>query len=393
MRQIEENLEMDSHNERIHDIMQQNREREAAQQAYEVQQRLERERKAGIRPMGMQMPSSAAATYEASRPAPPTHDPWGPKDQSSPHAGGGGGGGGMKLSTSSKANKDDAFLMQVAKQDAAVKSSASSSSSAAASSKAGAASGAAASQKQQQQKQSVDFELTEVITATLDKEGSISSVSVKGELNLLISDPQSQACRIQLPEADNNFSFKTHPAVDKNAFKANMLTPKDPHAQPFPLNQKRPVVMWKSKKDDDSLCPLTVNCWPSAGSDTTTVVNMEYELQHKHRVLTALIVRIPVPGKVAPVVQHAVGDYKFDAKNKVLEWTVPQVDAQSPDGNMEFVVAHLNPSDLFPIQISFVSDSIVCQVEPIAVENGAGPVAFSKRCTLTTEGFQVVEEN
>ena len=36
MRQIEENLEMDSHNERIHEIMQQNREREAASQAKEV---------------------------------------------------------------------------------------------------------------------------------------------------------------------------------------------------------------------------------------------------------------------------------------------------------------------------------------------------------------------
>jgi hypothetical protein len=117
--------------------------------------------------------------------------------------------------------------------------------------------------------------------------------------------------------------FQTHPAVDKNAFKSNILSPKDGATQPFPLNQKRPVVMWKSKKDDDSLAPLTVSCWPSAGSDTTTVcriglvaalvfncstwqvVNMEYELQHKQRVLTSLMVRIPTPGKVAPVVNHA----------------------------------------------------------------------------------------
>jgi hypothetical protein len=87
-----------------------------------------------------------------------------------------------------------------------------------------------------------------------------------------------------------------------------------------------------------------------------------------------------------------VGDYRFDAKAKVLEWTIARVDGESPDGAMEFVIANLNPSDLFPIQVSFTSDSVVCDVVPIAVSNTAGPVPFSKRSVLTTENYQVVEE-
>lgn len=385
MRQIEENLAMDSHNERVAEIMRQNHEREAAQQAKEVAERLARERKeAGGRPLS-QLPS-ASAVYEPRPTAPAVApDPW--RDAQSAGGAGGGGGGGMKLTTGSKVNKNDAFLQQVAKQDATV--SVKSKGAPAAASSAVAAGGAAPAQA----RQAVDFELTEVLTATLDKEGTVSAVSVKGELNVLITDPESQNCRIQLPASDPNFSFKTHPAVDKNAFKANVLTPKDAATQPFPLNQKRPVVMWKSKKDEEELCPLTVNCWPSAGSDTTTVVNMEYELQHKHRTLRNLVVRIPVSSKAAPVVQHAAGDYRYDARSKVLEWQVPVVDAESADGSLEFVVANLNPSELFPISVSFTSDSILCSVEPTAVANRHGEVAFSKRSVLTTENFQVVEES
>lgn len=87
-----------------------------------------------------------------------------------------------------------------------------------------------------------------------------------------------------------------------------------------------------------------------------------------------------------------MGDYKFDAKNRVLEWSVPLVDKDSPDGAMEFVVANLNPSELFPIQISFTADSLICQVEPVAVANATGEVPFSKRSLLSTETYQIVEE-
>ena len=125
----------------------------------------------------------------------------------------------MKLSMGGTGKKsDDAFLQQVAKQDASVTVKKQ-----AAASAASAASGAGGADAPR--RESVDFEMSETINATIDKEGSVSSVSIKGELNLLISDPQSQGCRIQLPPSDPNFSFKTHPAVDKPSFKNNVLTP------------------------------------------------------------------------------------------------------------------------------------------------------------------------
>lgn len=125
MRQIEENLEMDSHNERVYEINQANLQREAELAAAETAARLERERKAGVRPIS-QLPSHGGYDYKAVPAASaPAEDSWG-SAKSGGGGGGGGGASGMKLGSSTKTNKDDAFLQQVAKQDASVKTAAAS---------------------------------------------------------------------------------------------------------------------------------------------------------------------------------------------------------------------------------------------------------------------------
>ncbi len=389
MRQIEENLEMDSHNERMHEVAQRNLQHEAEQQAAEVASRLERERKAGVRPVS-QLPSHANANYEAFKPAPAAapEDSWGNAKERG--GGGGGGGGGMKLSAGNKSNKDDAFLQQVAKQDSAVKAGPSAAQAAAAASAAGGAGG----KGKAAEKRPVDFDLSEVVTATIDKEGEVSSVAVRGELNVLITDPACAAIRVRLPPADSHFSFHTHPAVDKAAFKGNVLAPRDPIDAPFPLNTKVKVATWKSKGNPtDELTPLTVNCWPSAGNQQTTVVNMEFELQHKNRTLRDVVIRIPSASKTAPVVQKAAGDYKYDARAKVLEWSIPLIDGDSPDGSLEFVIANLpSTSNLFPIEVTFTGDYITCSIDALAVAAPDGSeVRFSKKASITTENYQVVE--
>jgi hypothetical protein len=120
---------------------------------------------------------------------------------------------------------------------------------------------------------------------------------------------------------------------------------------------------------------------------------MEYELQHKDRTLRGVTIRIPVASKTAPVVQKAVGDYKYDARGKVLEWSIPLIDGDSPDGSLEFVIANLpSTSDLFPISVTFTGDYITCSIDALAVATPDGSeVPFSKRAAITTENYNVVE--
>jgi len=234
------------------------------------------------------------------------------------------------------------------------------------------------------------------VSATLDKEGEIVACFVKGELNIFVTDASAQAIKVQLPAQDKNFSFKTHPDIHKKAFKKNVLTPKDPENRPFPPHRKVPVITWRSKsKEDGDLGPITVNCWPSAGSEDSTVVAMEYELQHEDRVIQNLVVSIPVASSVAPVVQNCAGDYKYDARSKTLTWTVDLIDQDNSDGSLEFVVANLGSvSELFPIDIHFTSESTICGIDVLAVASLAQDeeVEFSHEYCLTADSYQVVEE-
>lgn len=404
---------MDSHNERIHEIAVRNQQigaclspptpcvlaltlpfphfpcLEAQQQAQEIAARLEKERKArggGISQLPSQQQRGYVPVPTSSAPTSAPEDDWGAGSRNNSNASGGG--SGMKLSVGSKTSKDDAFLQQVAKQDVTVKKSVGASSSASFASQGMGASGGAIAEKK-----AVDFAFTEFISASIDKEGEATSVAIKGEMTVFISDPARNAIKVRLPPADGNFSFHTHPAVDKASFKANVLAPKDPASAPFPVNSKVKVVTWKSKASVDvqEMVPLTVSCWPSADSQQTTRVNMEYVLQHTDRIIRNLVIRVPVASRSPPVVQRAVGDYKYDARNKILEWSVPLIDSDSSDGSIEFVIGETGVS-LFPINVSFEGDYCICAVDALEVADANGPVDFSKHSNITAENYQIVEE-
>lgn len=145
----------------------------------------------------------------------------------------------------------------------------------------------------------------------------------------------------------------------------------------------------------DAIAPLTVSCWPSAGSAASTVVTLEYVRQMTDVDLSNLVVRVPLgSAKTAPVVQRSDGDYRFDARSRTLEWSVAAIDDDSNEGSIEFVVANLgSPADLFPIEVSFQGDFTVCSISPLEVATMDGtPVDFSKTCSITAENYQVLNE-
>lgn len=45
----------------------------------------------------------------------------------------------------------------------------------------------------------MDFDFSEVVSATIDKEGEVLSVAVRGELNVFIADPAFGGIRVRLP--------------------------------------------------------------------------------------------------------------------------------------------------------------------------------------------------
>eukprot|EP00124_Ichthyophonus_hoferi_P001749 Ihof_evm11s100 gene=Ihof_evmTU11s100 len=207
------------------------------------------------------------------------------------------------------------------------------------------------------QTESIHIRMEEKITLTALRDGGLQSMEVKGDLIVNVSDPEKARLRVnvQLPE-DKPFQYKTHPNCNKQLFSDECgIALKDP-VRPFPLNADQGVLKYRLATTDDSLIPLSVNCWPSMNPDGTCDVNIEYELEETRLSLEQITISIPVPTG-APKVGNYDNEYFYNTRDRSLEWTIPVIDANSPTGSMEFTATVADVNAFFPVTVVFVSST------------------------------------
>ena len=109
--------------------------------------------------------------------------------------------------------------------------------------------------------------------------------------------------------------------------------------------------------------------------------------------LQNVVVSVPLPAlREAPNVTQIEGDWKYDPRNSVLEWSLVLIDDSNRSGALEFVVPAADSSAFFPISVRFTatntfSDLKVVNILPL---KGGSPPKFTQRIQLYTENYQVV---
>lgn len=94
-------------------------------------------------------------------------------------------------------------------------------------------------------------------------------------------------------ELSQGFQFKTHPNIDKALhMRENILGLKDPN-RPFPTGSPLGVLKWRMQTSDESMVPLSLNCWPSTSGDES-YVSIEYESTSKFD-LQNVVITVPLP--------------------------------------------------------------------------------------------------
>lgn len=127
----------------------------------------------------------------------------------------------------------------------------------------------------------------ETVNAEISRDGAILGSELKGVLELRVNNPDLAHAKLCLGDdvnvKDKTYQFKTHPNVDKAGFLNNrMIGLKDPN-KPFPSNdQSLGVLRWRKVKgaDEHDLIPLEVSTWlsPSDESQGSMDVTFEYEV-------------------------------------------------------------------------------------------------------------------
>ncbi|MED6133415.1 hypothetical protein PIB30_028073 [Stylosanthes scabra] len=242
----------------------------------------------------------------------------------------------------------------------------------------------------------ITLTVEEKLNVTLKRDGGVSNFDVQGTLSLQILNQEDAHIQVQVQTGDNQaISFKTHPNMNKDLFaNENILGLKDPN-RPFPTGQGSDagvgLLKWRMQSTDESMVPLTINCWPSS-SGNETYVSIEYEASSMFE-LRNVVISVPLPAlREAPTVNQIDGEWRYDSRNSILEWSILLIDNSNRSGSMEFVVPQADSSAFFPISVRFMaadtfSDLKVANIIPI---KGGNPPKHSQRTQLITENYQVV---
>ncbi|XP_019435576.1 PREDICTED: coatomer subunit delta-like [Lupinus angustifolius] len=243
----------------------------------------------------------------------------------------------------------------------------------------------------------ITLNVEEKLNVTLKRDGGVNNFDVQGTLALQILNQEDGHIQVQVKTGENQaVAFKTHPNMNKELFSnESILGLKDPN-RPFPTGQASDaagvgLLKWRMQSTDETMVPLTINCWPSS-SGNETYVSIEYEASSMFD-LQNVVISVPLPAlREAPSVSQIDGEWRYDSRNSILEWSILLVDNSNRSGSMEFVVPQADSSAFFPISVSFMatetfSDLKVVNIIPL---KGGNAPKFSQRTQLITENYQVV---
>ncbi|KAG0294462.1 Coatomer subunit delta [Linnemannia gamsii] len=241
--------------------------------------------------------------------------------------------------------------------------------------------------------ESVHVQIEEKITMIANRDGGLESMEVKGDLMLRVSDPSRAKISLALRHLDDpNIQFKTHPNVNKILFNKEKAIAFRDSSKEFPLNTPTGVLRWRYLSKDESSIPLSINCWPSPAGDGSSDVNIEYQLENEEMEFKNVNIIIPLPHGANPTVGEVDGEYVVDRQQSVLIWQLPSIDSSNASGSLEFNCEGEDTENFFPVSVQFESERLICDVDVIDVTQVAdgSSVPFSKQSVLTPAEYSVV---
>ncbi|KAF3929538.1 hypothetical protein ABW19_dt0204551 [Dactylella cylindrospora] len=392
--QIKTFLEMESHEERIQEIIARNKEFEASEERKRKAKQLELQRKEMAksgRPSGLgNTPrSSGFSSYQpvtqASPAATSTYDSYEAERNKTLKAAAPKGKGmqlGRKSNTSSMFDRVRADLGPEATTE----------SSSLISNQAPAPVEASPRVSLQSTRDGVSIAIVETLSAELTREGGLKSFEVKGDMQLRVTDPSLAKIKLDtIADASDGTQFRTHPNVDRNLFTSSkVLQLKDP-SKPFPSNgQALPVLRWRlaAKPGDDHLLPLTFAIWVNHGGGDNYTITVEYELQAIRESLNNVTVSIPYAGSEPQVSSF---DADFTINDAEVVWRIGTINEDTASGSFEFEATADSESDFFPMSVSFskATPFVKVDIRNVTLIEMSEAVDYAKEVKATTEKYVI----
>ncbi|KAF0689781.1 Aste57867_18800 [Aphanomyces stellatus] len=236
----------------------------------------------------------------------------------------------------------------------------------------------------------VGLAIEEKISVQLNRDGAVEQLEVKGSLFVAGNDPESAICRLHLRHSNaNGVNFQTHPKVDKKLFEAQSILALKDDSKPFPPARVA-VLRWAIKTQDETFLPLNITCWPEEEGHGKMTVSLEYSLD-RDMTLENVVIQIPTGVVDPPHISQIDGDYRHNPSEGTLLWHLPSISPSNNTGSLEFSIRGTNLDAYFPIQVSFYSRTTYCDlaVEHVLRTSDQTPVQYGFDQLLSTESYVV----
>lgn len=250
--------------------------------------------------------------------------------------------------------------------------------------------------------------IKETINAELTRDGTISTSELKGVLELRVNNPDLAHAKIALDSKvdakDRSYQYKTHPNIDKNLFTSSKVIGLRDSTKAFPSNdQSLGVLRWRKvgTADDNSLIPLEVSTWvsPSSSNEGMFDVTVEFEVNPDYdQELKDLRFAVPVFTE-----NVYINDENNESGASIKEIDEEQgviigVDSISPgnSGVFGFVVEASFEDALFPMTVAFKNTNVSSTFSGISVASVTSAteegqeLPFEAISTLKTDQYVVI---
>ncbi|KDN42184.1 hypothetical protein K437DRAFT_237880 [Tilletiaria anomala UBC 951] len=263
-------------------------------------------------------------------------------------------------------------------------------------------------------REAVHILVRERISLQADRDGSVTSMELKGDLEVRISDPALAKVRLSLADTaalsggDAAMNWKTHPHVDKAQWSAGKVIALKDANKSFPVNQTLGVLRWRNTAlgKDESNVPISITCWPSPNTEGGAEVTIEFntdalETSAPDAVLRGVSLIIPLPATLADpaldvaIGEVAVGEAHVAEEGDALIWLLGDELRAGESGSLEFTVSNgvegEDVSSFFPVQVDFWGESTIGKVQVASIVSTANDsnVSFSQQSILSPESYHV----
>eukprot|EP01038_Epipyxis_sp_PR26KG_P004625 gene4625-6504_t len=234
--------------------------------------------------------------------------------------------------------------------------------------------------------------IAEKVTANITRDSTVDLLEIKGGLTLTAATDEAALCSVQLKQLNmTQFSFNTHPKVNKALYeKSGLLQLKDT-TKGFPSQRPVGILKWTYSGSTDEYVPLKINCWPEEESRGQMNVSIEYSMDLKDMELHDVTIRIPLGTSDSPNILSVDGSHRHNASAQELLWEISLIDRSNASGSLEFTILQKNSDAFFPITVGFSSQSLFCNVEVQTVKSVSNnqPIQYGLSKSMSTEEYTI----